>query len=74
MGFDGNNATSKVTALHTGGYVKKEKKKIKLDLDAMAAGYASMGDYNQEYANSVIVSENQSENTTIELVTRGEKK
>jgi len=73
MGFDGNNATSKVTALHNGnGYVKKPKRKVNLDLEAMAAGYASMGNYNQEYANSVIVSENDSENTTIELVTRGE--
>ncbi|MGG0308227.1 hypothetical protein ABEY43_06125 [Priestia megaterium] len=72
MGFDGNNATSKVTALHTGGYVKKEKRKVNLDLEAWAKGCEELGYLNLDVANEDIIPGNQSENTTIELITRGE--
>ncbi|MEM4994784.1 hypothetical protein WKH56_19680 [Priestia sp. SB1] len=74
MGFDGNNATSKVTALHNGGYVKKKKRKVNLDLEAWAKGCVELGDMNLNVASEDIISGNQSENITIELVTRGEKK
>ncbi|WP_310876947.1 hypothetical protein [Priestia megaterium] len=69
MGFDGNNATSKVTALHTGGYVKKKKRKVEgIDHSAMAQGYMDMGKENLEQVNAFHASESQAHVTVSKLI------